>query len=176
VAANGSDGMRRGQGCCVSGAPWFNLARQQPQPLQQTAAAVRLELAAGGGRGLSSSASRNPVHAVNPDMALPPRLPAPDEGWRPPAGLRGGPVILTGGDTVSGRSSGGSSVRARAQSGSEGSVRVSLAHAELAACTDGPAWDGGTTLVLSGARAPGRVPPARPSRCMHLRRRTCVLL
>ena len=31
-------------------------------------------------------------------------------------------------------------------------VRVRLAHAELASCVDGLAWDGGTCLALSGGR------------------------
>ena len=131
-------GAGGGQGRRVSSRPWFNLARQQPQPLQQFAAAARVSLDVGA---LTSSPTPSPT--TLPSI---PRVPA-DSAAHATLGRRHGPADTAGGAGALGPGLGsgpGSTEPRRVR------VRVRLAHAELASCADGPAWDGGTCLALSG--------------------------
>ncbi|KAK9845515.1 hypothetical protein WJX81_008418 [Elliptochloris bilobata] len=124
------------EGRCVSARPWFNLARQQPQPLHQRCAAVRISLG-----------------AHNPDSNSQPTTVPALYGTNETRGRRYGPA-----DSGVGKEALGVGLWLGRNSGISERVRVSLAHAEMAACTEGPAWDGGTHLALSG-----RVPTGSPA-------------
>ena len=123
----------------MSSRPWFNLARQQPQPLQQFSAVARISLYV---RAPDPSPTPSPItlHSLLKNTTA--SVACGTLGRRcGPAGAADGAEAM-----ALGLGSGSDTTEPRR-------VRVRLAHAELASCADGPAWDGGTCLALSGGRS-----------------------
>ena len=157
--------MSSAQGRCVSAAPWFNLARQQLQPLQQHAvvACVRLLGETPPGAASAASSSRDIPSATR--VASEGAAGGGTCGGEAQKALRsrrqadgataGGARGVSEG-TPAGGAGGGDALGAPGSGHREGArggrARVWLAHAELAACAAGPAWEGGTSLALSGGQ------------------------
>lgn len=156
--------MSSAQGRCVSAAPWFNLARQQLQPLQQHAVVACVRLLGETPSGAASAASSSRDIPLGTRVASEGAAGGGTGGGEALKTLRSGrQAVGATVDVVRGVSkgspdggAGGGDALGAPGSGREGAggerARVWLAHAELAACAAGPAWDGGTSLTLSGGQ------------------------